>query len=284
MSAKETLKQSFELGFEVFRTYSQERAVRHNRYRHYSQLDRIEMIANNGYIYLSDGRKWNDTNDRERFNPADLQGHRYGICFSWSPSENIAMWMLYGGMDNKGAALELSRSSFLKLGEASSVELGRFVDGKGFVSEKTLDKSSFSFEYYDVIYSDEVTNDRTVKLRHADDAPSIPGDIYSHITEQNSPMLKPYLKKYPWHYEEETRFVVSVHDGVSCIDFPFARVPLAMSSDILRKGIILSPTFVGDRKDYPNSALFGEVDWDLCKGCKKRQSIDASNPASSATH
>ena len=275
MSAKETLKQSFELGFEAFRAYSQERAVRHNRYRHYSHLDHIETIANNSYIYLSDGRTWNDKNDRERFNPAGLQGRRYGICFSWSPSENIALWMLYGGMDNKGAALELSRSSFLKLCEADSVELGRFVGGKGFVPEKTLDKSAFSFEYYDVIYSDEAANDSTVKLRHADNAPSIPGDLYDHITEQNSSMFKPYLKKYPWHYEEETRFVMTVHDSESCLDFPHARIPLAMPSDVLRKGIVLSPTFVGDRKGYSNSALLGEVDWDLCDGCKKRKDGDA---------
>ena len=175
-------------------------AIRHKRYRHYSKLCRIEQIAKTGRITLSDGSDWNDPVDRDRFNPKGLPGRRYGMCFSYSSDESIAMWMLYGGARNRGAALELSGSDFIGLSSVNQVELGDFEDER-FVAKMSLGASEFLVEQFEVLYYQRLPNG-DVKMRTSRESPTIPADsLIAQFVGDGQYRFHPYLKGFPWRYE-----------------------------------------------------------------------------------
>ena len=76
-------------------------------FKHYDSEDHIAYILSTNTIYSSNGINWNDLVDRANFNPIESLKIRFAFCLSFSKSENVAMWMLYG--KNDGCMIDFNK-------------------------------------------------------------------------------------------------------------------------------------------------------------------------------
>lgn len=92
----------------VFRHLSN-KGSKHTHIRYYADINRIKQILSGSAVYLADDSHWNDRFDACNFNPYFSSFKCFGICMSYSASESIAMWMLYGGHSGAGAMIDFER-------------------------------------------------------------------------------------------------------------------------------------------------------------------------------
>lgn len=104
--------------------YLSKKGNNHYNYRFYSKRERIETILKDHTIYLFDGSNWNDTIDRENFNDTSKECKRFGLCFSFSKSESVAMWMLYS--QNDGCMIDYGQNLIKEILQTNTVQLGEF--------------------------------------------------------------------------------------------------------------------------------------------------------------
>lgn len=242
--------------------YLSVKAQTHNYYKTYSTSDRIRSWMDTDCFYLDDGSRWNDVHDRTTFNREENDVRRFGRCFSFSRSESVAMWMLYGGMEKKGAMVEFTESAMRELVEKISyVELGTWVEG-AFRSAVTLQREDFDLILKDILYAD--THDvNTVYIRRSEESCK---DASPEVISQ----LRDCVKSVAWSYENECRLILTVKKDVlpAGQKITSVRVPLnGLLKDGKRVRIFCSPNFRGE-KPFRTSRITGEVDWDLCSGCK----------------
>ena len=154
-----TLKSVCEATDEL-QVYLKEKAINHYNYKHYvSDIDRIYNIYHEGALFLTDGSNWNDPDDKKAFtdfNSGRSECKRYGLCLSFSKSESVAMWMLYGGMQKKGAMIDINLRSIKQLLDQSNrpqVELGYFEEKK-WNTVKKLNANEYKVELTDILYYD----------------------------------------------------------------------------------------------------------------------------------
>lgn len=252
--------------------YLEKKAETHNFYKLYSTEERIENNIHERALFLSDGTTWNDCVDREKLNC--IKGQKsFALCFSFSASESVAMWMLYGGMKKRGAMINFNQKMIIEAFKKNqSIELGFFENGH-FVLVQKLFKGSYKLRLTDVLYYGESKKNKgAYRVRRSDE--------YDDSFDLNKFIVLPQcLKKYSWSYENECRLIVSIdkqlihNDNINTVKFP---LPLAISSQDIEKRVILSPNYNG-YKNWKKSELTTEMDWDLCKGCKpcKKQELYA---------
>lgn len=115
---------------ECLEAYLSTKATNHNSYKHYTRLSTAQKIIESGKLLLTDGSGWNDRCDSEQLNRAAYDKKYFATCFSFSISESVAMWMLYGGTHGDGAMLNLLPKDMSQIMKAKEVDLcRREVDG-----------------------------------------------------------------------------------------------------------------------------------------------------------
>ncbi len=256
-------------------SYLEEKAANHNCYKTYSNSDRIQAWLDTGFFYLDDGSRWNDVHDRSTFNSEDAPVKRFGRCFSFSRSESVAMWMLYGGMRKKGAMLEFSKKQMRTLIESTDVvQLGNWEDNV-FVPVITLRRGEFSLQLKDILYVGE--SDKGIYLRRSSE--SVEGAPYSPTAD-----LRHSVKTISWSYENECRLILTVTKdilpGKSVSSVRISLAPL-LSAKETTPAVYRAPNYQGV-STYRPSQLSGEIDWDLCWDCPrppKDQSAAAEIPS-----
>lgn len=103
-------------------------------------------------MYLLDGNEWNDKTDSKRFINSKENIKRYGLCFSYSRDESIAMWMLYGGLYDEGAMYSFTKNYINRIIEyCPTIHFG-FFKGKTFNEEKTISKEKLKIYLKDILY------------------------------------------------------------------------------------------------------------------------------------
>lgn len=243
-------------------TYLSQKAHNHHYYKHYTALNRIENILENHTIYLSNGKNWNDKTDRDNFNNEKLDSVNYGVCLSFSKSENVAMWMLYSG--NNGAMLDYDKETIQALLDTECIELGHFQDYR-FHSEMTLKRGSFEISIFDIVYYNQEDAEDICYVRRS-------SEVYKKYPKWKVDALTYQKKTLPWSYENECRLVVSIkREIVACvydadtvaISFPKEKVVK------LKKRTYHSPNS-NDCK-YVESKLKNKINWDLCLHCDRRE-------------
>lgn len=250
--------------------YLQYKARNHSSYKCYSRFDRVNNIITENSIFLSTGDNWNDKQDREAFNAQELDVINYGLCFSFSKSENVAMWMLYGGTNKEGLMIDFRRNNIVKLVDNKrAIELGNFVNGK-FVKEIELQPNEYEINIIDIVYYGKINNSKKEEsIKRSDER-------VDNVPEEYLKSQKVFYKSYPWAYENECRLIVSVSKDKNISEFKEMRIP--MGDDFKKskdKRIYYSPNFDGiGEKQIMNtrinkSELAAELDWDLCSKCKK---------------
>ena len=239
------------------------KAKTHNSYKFYARVERVDQIVHQHSLYLGNGVKWNDVKDRENFNSNSYDKISFGKCFSYSTDENVAMWMLYGGIYHTGAMVDFTRKGMNAVINAQNVELGYF-NNNSFVSLKTIEKHDFDIDIVDVVYY----NPQTGYLKRYDDNAILADKA---IIDQ----LGACKKLYPWNYENECRLIVRIDKELvpkECTD-----VKIDISSMNLGKSLeraYYCPGYKGDMSyGFLNSKLDGSVDFELrdqlCIDCKQ---------------
>ena len=244
--------------------YLSNKGSKHAHFRYYADIDRIKQILSGSAVYLTDGSHWNDRFDAWNFNPHFSSFKRFGICMSYSASESIAMWMLYGGHSGAGAMIDFEKEILVSAMEAPCFEFGHFGAG-GFVSEKTLSRDEVQIELIDIAYFREGNEENEGY------ALKLPFEKQAEVTGLILDNLGPFVKHESWSYEQEVRMVATVDKRLldnRASSYKCMRLPLGIPRDYPNRRIYSSP--VSDSALFCDSNLVGTVEWDLCNGCRYR--------------
>ena len=239
--------------------YLKKKARNHNNYKSYSSIERIVDIRDSKKLYLSTGYNWNDISDRNGFNASNYGVLNFGKCFSYSADENVAMWMLYGGIDKRSGMIDFTKKGIESILSIPQIEFG-FPDGdKGFFVEKVLPRDLFDFYCVDIVYYKARQNGYYIKRSE---------EQYSCLDSSIFDKLSICKKAYPWQYESECRLVCSVDKKLLSNDCHIARINLdGLDLGKSLERIYHGPNFPSDdTKNTLPSNLDNSIDWSLCKG------------------
>ena len=240
--------------------YLKDKGENHNYYKYYSTHNRIEQAIEECALYLTRGDGWNDLEDELAFSTSRKGFTRFGKCFSFSRSENVAMWMLYGGTDHDGAMLDLTKGFAKKIIATETIQAGYFDDNDKFKSVKSINvKDGCRLFFADILYVGEEQGKFTAKrsderVDNLECPPSAEGLL---------------TKAYPWSYENEVRLICEIPNGSTPNNADCMRVPLGGTSDGLRARAYSAPN--SKSRGYQRSELKGKIDWDICRGCEKHK-------------
>lgn len=256
--------------YESIIRYLSAKGSNRKNYRHYSSRERVESILDGSAFYLTDGSSWNDKYDKSSFNPYFSPYKRFGICFSATTTESIAMWMLYGGIDGNGAMINFDKKTLVAAASASEYECGFFDENNEFSCVMTLDAGAIDFRLIDVLYFGGTGRDgrRTVERIGDRNKASISADILESIS--------PIAKHEAWSYEAEVRLVAAIDKltlAGNASKITAIKIPFLQSEDLIKERVFDSPV-ASTRGEYCDSMLQGTVDWDLCSGCKRLKNAD----------
>lgn len=247
---------------EELKAYLRQKARMHNSYKCYSRVDRILPIVREHKVYLNNGQNWNDMTDRK--NIIDQYGQiNFAKCFSFSQDENVAMWMLYGGVHHKGAMVDFTRRGMTSMLETNKITLGYFEKNGTFREVAELDNSHFKTDLIDIVYY----NQKSGYLTRSDEGCAC-------ANQDLIAKLGACRKVYPWHYENECRLIVSVNadkvpEKCDTVMIDLRGMPLGKSLE----RAYLCPGYLGEKYEgFRDSKLEGTVSWELldenCKKCK----------------
>lgn len=228
----------------------------HQNYKVYMPMDRALGLLLSGNLYISDGSRWNDTEDRELMKTKGV----YGYSFSFSTSENIAMWMLYGGDGGKnGAMINFYPTIISEICDTSEIELGRFQNGS-FDTKYKLERKTYEIFMTDMLYI-EKCKDSKVRISVAEQHSTVAEEIIKHRDI--------FYKKYPWSYEKECRLVVRINDEWQRIikneDIHVVKIKIGENGlRRLRMNRLVKSPIYNNRVDIGiSSNLYGSVDWNI---------------------
>ena len=252
-------------GYDDILSYLASRGEAHYHYKHYVTRARALSILENNAIFLTDGSKWNDTFDREHFNPKFLTTKRFGTCFSASSEESIAMWMLYGGTDGNGAMIDFDRQTLTSAMQRESFECGTINDLGEFTVITTLPASKVQLDLVDILYF-KTGKTNKVEIGRS----SLKGGLYKLSTDI-FPSIKQLVKHRSWSYENEVRLVATISkldlegnaSRIKCI-----KIPLDLDRMFIENRFFDSPVS-DDGGCFRESELSGTVEWNLCSSCHK---------------
>lgn len=261
-------------GKEALLNWITKKANKHQSYKYYSKTAHVKSVLDKGQVVLSDGSDWNDLKDRERFTDTSEGYKRFGLCLSYSRSENVAMWMLYA---KEGAMINYPKSTIQEILNAKRILIGPKEKIKEYESSFRELKEHFEISILDVVYF----GDSTVK----------PGNAY--YVRRSDTMDKDYSKEIvdsltyqkkelPWSYENECRIVVSVENEAVKEDDNVVIIQLSETEkNILKNRVVSAP----DAKDteFPKGKLAGKIEWDLCQKCVFKEKSENSVSSHSKT-
>ncbi len=177
------------------------KGIDHDQYSFYGDRKSIVETLKKSSIRLTRGTSWNDIIDRDNLcNDGKI---RFVKSFTYSKSENIAMWMLYSDPSEEGFMLTFTKSIIKDLiTKTNEINISR---DDTFVLN--IPKGKFRIEMIDVIYVGDDNKNLILKksiygLKNAS-INDFPFDI------QNG-KLDYYAKLYGWAYENECRLVIEI--------------------------------------------------------------------------
>lgn len=260
MEKKKTMKDCCGSG-EALKAYLREKAMGHNSYKCYSRMERIRPIVRDRVLYLNNGQGWNDLTDRANLERDGGNRVYFAKCFSFSVDENVAMWMLYGGIHHTGAMVDFTKAGMNSILKVPKIELGYFSAGQ-FHAAATVEQPDFEAWVTDIVYC----NEQTGYLKRSDE--TCRGVEQSVLQELGS-----VKKAYPWNYENECRLIFAVDKQLvpsNCNTMKIDLSSLELGKSLSRA--YYCPGYQGKAEEgFRNSQLNGTIEWDLrdekCRTC-----------------
>lgn len=246
--------------------YLMYKAKHHRHFKWYTRQEFIESDLSNDCIIINDGNNWNDTFDKKSFNSIDGVT-RFGLCLSYSKSESVAMWMLYGGMGKTGAMIDFPLKFINEILKTKVIELGVIdADTGSFKKLQELKDDQFSISLVDVIYVAE-QEDGYYTIKKSDKTEE---NVEANVIDSYNGIKK----NFPWNYETECRLIVEVKNDVispSAKGADNIKIHIDSFKDKVDGRIFHAPNYDSSSKGYKfkKSNLNGEINWDLCLRCTK---------------
>lgn len=245
--------------------YLKEKAKCHNSYKLYGTEEKLKAIYDDYKLYLSDGSQWNDISDREALQIEDKEYKYFARSFTYSLSENVAMWMLYGGIMGDGVMVDFGAGNLKSiLNQCNKVILGTFINKK-FEGKIEVSREDFQLYMMDIIYYEPSANmEGYIDVKRS----------YESLLEVPEKYIKNLLhstKNYAWSYENECRLILKVKKVFcrNCSDAEINFEEIFKQNPSNKKSVVYeSPNYKGSRR-YEKSKLYSKINWDLCSGCKK---------------
>lgn len=250
-----TLKIQFEKGNIL--SYLRQKAENHNYLKIYGSKKKIKGIVDLRSLLLSNGSGWNDKNEIQRLQDNNTQ--MFACCFSFSKSENIAMWMLYA-REKEDLMINFRPKVIREIqNEKPEIKIGKMEDD-GFKMNKKITKDHYDIELIDILYCDSIS-DRSAIKRSDERAEGVNRRFFEQLT---------YCRKsYPWNYENECRLLIKINKSILDDNDTHILLPLnSLSED--KYEIYRNPTFEASESEYKRSTLSDEINWDFCRGCSKK--------------
>ena len=260
--------------------YLSEKARNHNYYKYYSSKRAIQSICEDHSILLSDGENWNDKFDKRRMNSSEKYRY-FGFCFSFSASENVAMWMLYSQDD--GCMIDFDKDTIKSIMNPYEIEVGEFSVSTGFhgIDRLLVNASDIRFQLSDVLYVGMAENpedaNRFCYVRRSGETNK---EFDLNLLDDNSL----FIKGLQWFYENECRLIVSVPEDILSHHHRGLRLKISFDEAHInrlrnKKRIFNSPNVghVSEDDFYLNnsdSKLTNGINWNLrsqfCSSCPKK--------------
>lgn len=244
---------------ENLKTYLRQKGKNHNCYKAYSSLDSVVKIRDTKFLYLSNGERWNDVTDRNNFNSDTNSVVNYGKCFSFSQDENVAMWMLYGGIDKLSGMIDFTKKGMQSILNTESINIGYFDNDRRFKTEIVLKKGDFDIYITDIVYYKSNGNGYYINRSE---------ESYNCLSAEIFESLRYCKKSYPWKYENECRLIVSVdkkfiNSNCNVVQINLNNMDLGKSLERVYRG----PNYpLENTQGSLPSKLDNTIDWSLCDG------------------
>lgn len=265
MGKKNDLKNNSKTS-KMLEEFLKNKAKNHRHFKVYTTLDRVKGMIKDSAIYLTNGANWNDLQDKERLNNQEYDVIRYAKCFSFSQSENVAMWMLYGGVNRRGAMIDFPQTVICNLiKEKQPISLGHFKDEE-FCQDCTLGPNEYDIELTDILYFGEDKKEGCYTIKRSDErAEGIKDSIVNRISVR---------KGYAWSYENECRLIVSIkREKIPSNESNVIKIILNCENSKLVRRVYHSPN--SELNDiYKLSTLHTRMEWDLCRNCSTKKAVE----------
>lgn len=234
---------------EEIHDYLKLKAENHNYLKIYGKRAHIEYMLQENALFLSKGNNWNDIDDARRFD-SDVSQDYFGRCFSFSKSENVAMWMLYA-RNPEDLMINISPSVVRNsINNIDCVQMGKWDDNK-FLALGSLNRADIEIEFLDIVYCDEVS-DRTAIKRSTENVETISRELLSQITY--------YKKSYPWNYENECRLIIKIPRKRVSDDVTVVRIELQGLQNNFK---VFSNPQNEEECGHERSTLRGTMHWNI---------------------
>ncbi len=228
----------------------------HTSYKiYYSDCSIIDCIIKSKSIILRNN-KYNDKIDENNIKDTSDGFLKFVICFTFSISENVAMWIVYSKKENgkfvKGAMIPFSKEMLKSIVDNNSkIEYGNFDGIKFNYKGETTD---FSIEMCDVIYYSkrkEDSNNYDIKK----------GDTKTECNIKTIDSLTYVKKYYPWNYENECRMIVKINKDL--IENGVNSVKLKLTDDVIKdiKNKCVSSPLCENDSEFKDSSLKGQLNF-----------------------
>lgn len=243
-----------------------ERANEHQSFSFYTNYKIAKKTKENG-IMLTNGRNWNDKEDAKNLNYGDKI--RFVKCFTYSKSENIAMWMLYAYKNNEGCLVKYSKSQIVNIVKDTSTIIIKQV-GNDNDPGIELTKDDFEIELIDVVYFGDGEEEGSLALKK-----SIYGIKSIEPSKVGLDFKNQYfVKTYGWAYENECRLVVSIkkellkdnEEKEYCVFIPISKLNTQKNTYPI---VISSPNNEKGADNCVESEYKGRINFDLYAVIKK---------------
>jgi len=245
--------------------YLSSKSLGHTCFKVYTTQKSLDYRVQEDALFLSTGGNWNDTRDRDAFNPQNGESLKFGACFSFSKSESVAMWMLYGGVQHTGVMIDYRQRHMKQiLSNTELVHLGVWDrDMDCFIPIQAIGKDQFQFRLMDILYMSYTEGLSTgCQIWRSDETIKLPN--IKIIKEANC-----LTKTSPWRYENECRLILTVPRNIlkdSKINSAKITLP-GIYSELFDEGrVYASPEYQGSHS-LTKSALESQIAWDLCYSC-----------------
>jgi hypothetical protein len=231
--------------------YLMEKGKKHKQYKHYCRRDRLAKNLDNKCLYLMDALDWNDAEEKKNYRANSNGKKRYGLCFSYSTLENVAMWLVYCTLKDKEGLMMSLPNELVKdiINNTNSVTLGNFnFEGEFEPSPNEVAVNKGDIYLVDMYY----LTPSAVKYRcsRAEEHADLENEVYEGT--------KQYSKIYPWHFENEVRMILELDQEIGA-DFSAAKIELSneivqkIKKEYLYEGPLNTST------DYNKSSLKGRI-------------------------
>ncbi len=191
----------------------------HDFYYHYTDIESLEKIIENGTFLLTRGNALsiNDQHEAKMKGCWQTWNKTYIGSFAFGSAENMAMWGLYCLPPEDAVRICIPKAA-MKIWLENIDSISAWKDGI-----KTLTISAFEKALSDIVYIEGKKGDESFKLLRASEQLKVENNNEFYRVDEKEEMTG-YIKNAAWKYENEVRLKIKLQHAVGndkiCVPIP----------------------------------------------------------------